>query len=387
MVVMSCIHIQFHGTLKTMRRAARVHPAGSAQPPANLALFDLDAVPVPPAQAIKPTRRYAMAQTTSTSVLQVQEAPPGWLAGPSSVDAPPPRQERRWPMARSPRLADTRSTEAQAMPVEVIEEHCLSLMRANDAPDLPYRLAINPYRGCEHACAGCELAVTAGPSTSPRIYAKVNAAQRLREELRRPGYVPRPLNLGSATDVYQPAERRLRLTRALIEVMHESGHPFALATRSAGVVRDLDLLAEMAVRRQVLVLSSITSLDAELSRGLEPNASSPALRLSALRTLAHAGVWVGLNLSPLRLDMDPPELEALMASAAEAGARSVHWRLRSGALGRGDADVMTLQAHIERLALAHGLQTTLPELNSLDFKPPRAMEPPLAKQPDQHVLF
>jgi DNA repair photolyase len=396
------MNIQFHGTLAAMSRTARVHVAGSAQSTANLALFDVGDVPDVPPATPKPVRRYASVHASSAAVLQVREAPPAWLADKSPADEGRQRRERRWPTARAPRLAATPTTPVQAElppPTEVIEEQCLSLLRANDAPDLPYRLAINPYRGCEHACVGCELAVMHGiggsagmdasaqQSTGIRIYAKVNAAERLREELRRPGYVPRPLNLGSATDAYQPAERRLRLTRTLIEVLHESGHPFALATRSAGVVRDLDLLAEMAVQRKVLVLMSMTSLDTEQSRTLEPHASSPALRLSAMRALAQAGVWVGLNLSPLRLDMDPAELEVLLAAVADAGARSVHWRIGSGALGRGDADVLALQALIERTALANGLRTQLPELNSRDFNPPRSIQSTSANLPGQHELF
>lgn len=393
-----------------MSRAARIHLAGLAQPTANLALFDVGDAPDLPAAPHnaphKPVRRYASVQSASAAVLLVREAPPAWLAGGSSTDEGRQRRERRWPTARSPKPIDASAAKAAAEPVapaEVIEEQCLSLLRANDAPDLPYRLAINPYRGCEHACVGCGLALAQGlgaspgiasgpgvdglPSNRPRVYAKVNAAERLREELRRPGYVPRPLNLGSATDAYQPAERRLRLTRALIEVLHESGHPFALATRSAGVVRDLDLLAEMAVQRKVLVLMSMTSFDADRSRVLEPQASMPALRLSAMRTLAQAGVWVGLNLSPLRLDIDPAELEVLLAAAADAGARSVHWRIGSGALGRGDADVLALQALIERTALTHGLRTRLPELNSRDFNPPCPIQPVTANPPGQRELF
>jgi len=389
-----------------MSRAARIHQAGLAQPTANLALFDAGDAPDLPATLHKPVRRYASVQSASSAVLQVREASPAWLAGGPPTDEGRQRRERRWPTTRSPRPIDASTTQVAAEPVapaEIVEEQCLSLLRANDAPDLPYRLAINPYRGCEHACVGCALAVAQGLGASPvtasgpgvdglpsggsRIYAKVNAAERLREELRRPGYVPRPLNLGSATDAYQPAERRLRLTRALIEVLHESGHPFALATRSAGVVRDLDLLAEMAVQRKVLVLMSMTSLDADRARLLEPQASTPALRLSAMRTLAQAGVWVGLNLSPLRLDTDPAELEVLLAAAADAGARSVHWRIGSGALGRGDADVIALQALIERTALTHGLRTRLPELNSRDFEPPRSVQPVAAKLPGQHELF
>jgi DNA repair photolyase len=215
---------------------------------------------------------------------------------------------------------------------EVIDEPCKSLLRANDSPDVPFDLSINPYRGCEHGCIYCYARPThsyadlsPGLDFETRILAKTNAADRLREELRRPRYTPRPLNLGSATDAYQPAERTLKLTRQIIEVLHEAQHPFSVVTKSGGIVRDLDLLADMAQRQQVLVFVSVTTLDNDLARILEPRASAPARRLAAIRALADAGVWVGVNVAPVIPFINEPEIEQIIEAAAQAGARSVHW--------------------------------------------------------------
>jgi DNA repair photolyase len=137
-----------------------------------------------------------------------------------------------------------------------------------------------------------------------------------------PGYQPRSLCLGTATDAYQPVERRLRLTRTIVELLAECRHPFSLVTKSAGVERDLDLIAPMAARGLVAVYVSVTTLDLELARTLEPRAASPQRRLRTIRTLAEAGVPVGVSVSPLIPFLNEPELERVLEAAAEAGARS-----------------------------------------------------------------
>lgn len=223
--------------------------------------------------------------------------------------------------------------EGLAPPVaEVRWERTGRILNANDSPDVPFELSINPYRGCEHGCIYCYarpthsyLNLSPGLDFETRLVAKAGAAERLRQALARPGYRPRPLNVGSATDAYQPVERHLRVTRSIIEVLHEAQHPFSLVTKSGLVVRDIDLLAEMAVRRQLLVFISVTSLSNELSRRLEPRASSPARRLAAIRRLSQAGVWVGVNVAPIIPFINEPEIEQIIEAAAQAGARSVHW--------------------------------------------------------------
>jgi len=206
------------------------------------------------------------------------------------------------------------------------------IFSANDSPDVPFELSINPYRGCEHGCIYCYarpthsyLNLSPGLDFETKLVAKAGAADRLRLALNQRGYQPRPLNVGSVTDAYQPIERRLRVTRSIIEVLHEAQHPFSVVTKSGAVVRDIDLLAEMAARRQVLVFISVTSLDNGLSRILEPRASSPARRLAAIRALAQAGVWVGVNVAPIVPFINEPEIEQIIEAASQAGARSVHW--------------------------------------------------------------
>jgi DNA repair photolyase len=215
---------------------------------------------------------------------------------------------------------------------QIIEERVKSILAKNDSPDLPFELSINPYRGCEHGCVYCYarpthsyLNLSPGLDFETKIIAKVNAVERLREALAKPGYVPRPVNLGSATDAYQPIERELRITRGVIELLHEVQHPLSVVTKSGGVVRDVDLLSAMAARRQVLVFVSITTLLPELHRILEPRASSPARRLAAVRALADAGVHVGVNVAPIIPFINEPEIEAIVDAAAQAGAKSVHW--------------------------------------------------------------
>jgi DNA repair photolyase len=228
-------------------------------------------------------------------------------------------------------LADD-AADAAAPGTEIIDERCTQILARNDSPDLPFELSINPYRGCEHGCIYCYarpthsyLNMSPGLDFETRIVAKRNAAERLRVALARPAYMPSAINLGSATDAYQPIERKLGITRALLEVLAETRHPLSIVTKSGGIVRDLDLLAEMAARRQVIVFISITTLDNGLARILEPRASSAARRLAAVKALADAGVWVGVNVAPIIPFINEPEIEQIIEAAAAAGARSAHW--------------------------------------------------------------
>ncbi|MBK6853797.1 MAG: radical SAM protein [Burkholderiales bacterium] len=338
---------------------------------------------------------------------------------------PPARRERRWPeaprrqvltaeeplpgtgatagasygalpgMATGSKLADLALAQLERPAIKLIDESCTSLLRVNDSIDLPYPLSINPYRGCEHGCSFCPVAL--GPFGTRRatsadaaveatlidVYAKRNAADRLRLELRRPGYRPRPICLGSAADAYQPVERRLRLTRGLIEVLAEARHPFGLATRSAGVVRDLDLFEPLAELGLVLVLVSLATLDDALSARLEPGASTPTQRLAAMRTLSRAGVWVGLNLAPLQPGVNDGEVEALAGAAAQAGARALRWRGRLA----DEAAQADMLARLDTARTDHGLAADLPPLDCSRFLPPQAPEPPADRARGQRLLF
>ena len=211
----------------------------------------------------------------------------------------------------------------------LIEERVKSILSSNDSPDIGFDFSINPYRGCEHGCIYCYarpthsyLNLSPGIDFETRIIAKVNAAERLRETLASPGYEPSMINIGAATDAYQPAERRLRITRSVIEVLSECHHAFSLVTKSSGVERDLDLIAPMAARGLVAVYVSVTTLDAELARIMEPRAAAPHRRLRKIEALARAGVPGGVSVSPLIPCINEPELERVLQAARDAGARS-----------------------------------------------------------------
>jgi DNA repair photolyase len=203
------------------------------------------------------------------------------------------------------------------------------ILASNDSPDVHFDLSINPYRGCEHGCIYCfarpthsYLNMSPGLDFETKIIAKVNAAQRLREAFASRSYEPVMLNIGSATDAYQPIERKLCITRSVIEVMSECSHPFSLVTKSSGIERDLDLVAPMAARGLVAVYVSFTSLDPGLARILEPRAAAPHRRLRTIEALAKAGVPVGVSVSPVIPFINEPELEKILQAAADAGARS-----------------------------------------------------------------
>jgi len=323
---------------------------------------------------------------------------------------------------------------AAAVRTEVRLETCSEILTRNDSPDLPFEWSINPYRGCEHGCIYCYarpthsyLNLSPGLDFETRLVAKVNAADRLRVALCRPSWRPQSINLGSATDAYQPVERELRLTRGLLEVLHEAGQPVSIVTKSGGIVRDLDLLGEMAQRRQVVVFISVTTLDAALGRILEPRAAAPQRRLDAIRRLAEAGVWVGVNVAPVIPFVNEPEIERILATAAEAGARSAHWtvlrlpwevaplfrswlaehfpdraervmaRIRDMRGGKDyDANfrdrmrgagpwAQLIRQRVEKAAARVGLSREVPALDASAFRPPRAPQAPGA--PEQGSLF
>ncbi|MBC8055520.1 MAG: PA0069 family radical SAM protein [Rhizobiales bacterium] len=225
---------------------------------------------------------------------------------------------------------DQQSSEEVLPPsTTIIEERAKSILSRNDSPDISFDLSINPYRGCEHGCVYCfarpthsYLNMSPGLDFETRIIAKVNAAEKLREAFSSRSYVPLLLNIGSATDAYQPVERKLGITRSVIEVLAECGHPFSLVSKSSGVERDLDLIAPMAERKLAAVYISVTSLDPALSRILEPRAASPQRRLQTIRALAAAGVPVGVSVSPIIPFINEPELERVLEAAADAGATS-----------------------------------------------------------------
>ena len=216
----------------------------------------------------------------------------------------------------------------------VHEETARSIVSRNDSPDVGFSQSVNPYRGCEHGCVYCfarpshaYLGLSPGLDFETRLFAKTNAAERLRAEFSRKGYRCSPIALGINTDAYQPIERRQRITRSLIEVMAEFRHPFSLLTKNALVTRDIDLLAPLAAQGLVTVHFSVTTLDNRLSARMEPRASAPHARLRAMREVAAAGIPVGVMAAPVIPMINDHEIEAILEAAREAGAQSAGYVL------------------------------------------------------------
>ncbi len=211
----------------------------------------------------------------------------------------------------------------------VTEERARSIISRNDSPDIGFSQSVNPYRGCEHGCVYCfarpshaYLDLSPGLDFETRLFAKTNAVERLQAELARPAYRCVPLALGMNTDAYQPIERRYRITRGLIELLDACSHPFSLITKNATVTRDVDVLASMARRDLVTIYFSVTTLDNKLSARMEPRAAAPHARLRAMRTLADAGVPVGVMVAPVIPMINDREIEHILEAAHEHGARA-----------------------------------------------------------------
>ena len=204
----------------------------------------------------------------------------------------------------------------------------------NESPDVGFDRSINPYRGCEHGCVYCYarpthayLGLSPGLDFESRLFAKPNAADILKRELRNPRYAPAMIALGTNTDPYQPLEKRLRITRSLLEVLSDCDHPVGIVTKSALVVRDLDILAPMAAKGLASVALSVTTLDASLARRMEPRAATPSRRLAALQQVASAGVPTMVMAAPMIPAINDHELEAILEQAAAAGAKSASYIL------------------------------------------------------------
>jgi DNA repair photolyase len=212
------------------------------------------------------------------------------------------------------------ATEVQAEKARVIISH-------NDSPDVGFSASINPYRGCEHGCIYCYarpahayMGLSPGLDFEQKLFFKPQAAQLLEAELSKPKYAPETVHIGGNTDPYQPQERRLRVTREIIEVLSRFNHPFSVISKSALVLRDLDLIAPMAQRNLARVALSITSLDRRLARSMEPRAATPEKRLDAVRRLTDAGVPVIVMFAPVIPGLNDHEMDAVLERAAEAGA-------------------------------------------------------------------
>lgn|SRR5690625_161137 len=216
----------------------------------------------------------------------------------------------------------------------VLADASRSILTRNESPDIPFDRSVNPYRGCEHGCIYCfarpshaYLGFSPGLDFETRLLAKHQAPDQLRAALAKRSYKPAVLVLGANTDPYQPIERKLEITRRLLEVLAEARHPVSIVTKSALVLRDLDILREMARSNLAQVCISLTTLDRHLARILEPRAPQPGNRLRAMRELATAGVPVAILTAPIIPAINDHEIERLLEAGAEAGASTASWVL------------------------------------------------------------
>jgi DNA repair photolyase len=216
----------------------------------------------------------------------------------------------------------------------VAREIAKSIITENDSPDIPFRYSVNPYRGCEHGCIYCfarpshaYLGLSPGLDFETRIFAKVNAPELFRAELSKPNYRCDVISLGINTDAYQPCEREHKITRRLLEIASEFNQPVGLITKSALIERDLDILVPMAERNLVHVTLSVTTQDHHISRYLEPRTAAPARRMQTIKTLAVAGIPVGINVAPVIPFLTDHEMENLLETGRQMGASTAGYVL------------------------------------------------------------
>jgi len=227
---------------------------------------------------------------------------------------------------RSP--VEDETTNVEPCRTTVQTEKIRSIITTNHSPDLPFNQSINPYRGCEHGCIYCYarpthayLDLSPGIDFETRLFAKPDAARVLRQTLAKKTYECQPITLGANTDPYQPIERNWKITRSLIEVLHEFNHPLTIVTKSWMVERDIDLFTEMAEKNLVRVFISLTTLDGQLARIMEPRATAPQRRLETIRHLSDAGIQTGVLFAPVIPALNDHEMETILQAAADAGAR------------------------------------------------------------------
>ncbi len=249
----------------------------------------------------------------------------GQLRSRGALGNPPNRFER----ITLERDADWNPEDDPAPRTEFLRDNSQTIIAYNDSPDIPFRASVNPYRGCEHGCVYCYarpfheyLGFSSGLDFETKIMVKMDAPKLLREELSAATWKPQVIAMSGVTDCYQPVERKLKLTRGCLEVLAEFRNPVGIVTKNCLVTRDVDLLAELARHRAVCVHISLTTLDSELRRIMEPRTSPPAARLEAVRRLTDAGIAAGVLLAPIIPGLTDEEIPALLDAAASAGAKS-----------------------------------------------------------------
>ncbi len=224
--------------------------------------------------------------------------------------------------------------EAPPLRTTLTKETPRKIINFNRSPDIPFDRTINPYRGCEHGCVYCFARPThafhgmsAGLDFESKLFYKPDAPELLERELSKPSYVVRPIALGMNTDAYQPVEKKTRLTRQILEVLSEYNHPVTILTKSALIQRDIDLLATMAARGIARVGVSITTMDGKLCRAMEPRAAAPRLRFATVKALSDAGIRTTVMMAPIIPTLNEAEIETLVETAADHGAKSVGYVL------------------------------------------------------------
>jgi len=215
------------------------------------------------------------------------------------------------------------------LPTTLLRDSTRTVISYNQSPDIGFDRAVNPYRGCEHGCVYCfarpthaYLGFSPGLDFETKLLYKPEVGELLERELRKPGYVPRPIALGTNTDPYQPVERTLKLTRTILGVLDRFNHPVTIVTKSALVLRDIDILAPMAQRNLVRVCLSVTTLDNALARRMEPRAAAPMRRIQAIEALTRAGIPAGVMAAPMIPGLNDAEMERILELSAQAGART-----------------------------------------------------------------
>ena len=242
--------------------------------------------------------------------------------------------------------------ELEALTTEVQEVPARRILARNNAPDIGFDRSINPYRGCEHGCIYCFarpthafLGLSPGLDFETKLFAKTNAAQALERELAEPGYEVSTIAIGTNTDPYQPIERRYRIMRRILEVLSATNHPVGIVTKSALVLRDLDILTSMAKRGLVKVALSVTTLDRRLARAMEPRASTPDKRIETLQRLVDAGVPASVMVAPVIPGLTDMEMERILECASTVGIKNAGYVLLRLPLEIGDLFTEWLQAN------------------------------------------
>jgi DNA repair photolyase len=245
--------------------------------------------------------------------------------------ANPPNRFEPLHLERDPDTDDGERTSPQTL---FFEDKSATILAHNESPDVGFETSLNPYRGCEHGCVYCYarpfheyLGFSSGLDFESRIMVKKTAPELLRKELSHRRWKPRPVAMSGVTDCYQPAERQFRLTRACLEVFAEFRNPVAIVTKNFLVTRDIDLMQELARHRAVAVFISVTTLDAELARKMEPRTSTPSRRLAAIEMLARAGIPTGVMVAPVVPGLTDHEMISIIQQCTEAGARSAGYVL------------------------------------------------------------